>query len=113
VTIKFIVILAFINHHYRLPGEQKKGVMNYKETLLEGITENLIAFSLGKPTDMNSQTVKELEVIMEDTESQNAMEIFYFDLLKMDGFKVTHERQSKFINRYPQTARVLTIFIYA
>lgn len=86
---------------------------NHKERMMEGITENLIAFSLGKPTDMSSVTVKELEIIMESTEDINAMEIFYFDLCKMDGFKVTHERQAKFMDKYPFTADLLTIFIYS
>lgn len=86
---------------------------SYKERMMEGITENLIAFSLGKRTDMNSICVKELEEIFESTEAMNSMQVFYYDLCRMDGFAVTHKRQEKFVDQYPATAKLLTIFIYS
>ena len=87
--------------------------MENKEALMKAINRSLIAHSLGKPTEVNRNTVLELEYIMDNKGPFDAMLEFYEDLLKLEGFKVTHARENKFIQIFPEVAQLLTIFVYS
>jgi hypothetical protein len=84
-----------------------------EKQLVTGITECLLAYAQEKPSDINTTTVEELDFIFDHTGAYKAMLEFYLDLCRQEGFEATHKRQAKFLQVFPNTGKLLSIFVYA
>jgi hypothetical protein len=83
------------------------------EVLLEGLTMVLIDFALGEKTDLTRAGVEELEFIMDRTGPSNVMLRFYDHLNEGHGYEATHMKYDTFCEIFPDTAKLLTIFVYS
>lgn len=73
----------------------------------------VVPHSLGRKTDVTSRCLTELDYILDNEGAMNVMVRFFDHLRQGHGYEATHMKYDTFCETFPDTAKLLTIFVYS